>query len=183
MIIRRIARSLGGVLAALSLALAGAGAASAVGGPHDTRARAVPDITVTIDTPTEHQVAIPPITISTLEGVEPNWQGSWTGVVTNNTDQPMEVTFERLWIDGTIAPFIELGFEGWQDVTLQPGESSAQFTITAMMPSWTGNAAQGTSGTLHAVWNVVPVGSPPIPPKPPCKPGSYGEGYATKALA
>ncbi|MEU8539583.1 hypothetical protein AB0C52_06200 [Streptomyces sp. NPDC048717] len=187
MTLRRIIRPLGSVLASLLLTLTAAGAASAEGDRHDARApRAVPDITVSIDSPTAHRVTMEPIPLATgdigiglstpgADNIQPGWRDSWTGVVVNHTNRPMEVFFEGLWLEGTIAPFIELGFEGWHDVTLQPGESSAQFTIDAAMPPWVGNIAMGTSGTIHAAWEVVPVG-PPVPPEPPCEPG-YGTGH------
>lgn len=81
----------------------------------------------------------------------------------------MQVSFDRSFSDGTVAPFLVLGLEGRQDITLQPGESSPEFAITMAMPCETGNEAMNTSGTVNWIWNAVPA-TPPTPPKPPKPP-------------
>jgi len=97
-----------------------------------------------------------------IGGLYPCARAEVTGQIVNNTDLPASITYTGSEATGTIAPFLVLGIENWEDVVLQPGERTGVFTFTVEMPCDTGNEAQGTSGQVHWNWQITPV-EPPLP--------------------
>ncbi|MCP2251669.1 hypothetical protein LY13_000400 [Prauserella aidingensis] len=96
-----------------------------------------------------------------IGGMVPCARATLTGQIINDTDVPTAVTYTGAEATGTIAPFLVLGLEDWEDVVLQPGEATGIFTFTVEMPCETGNEAQGTSGQVRWNWNVVADTPPP----------------------
>jgi hypothetical protein len=89
---------------------------------------------------------------------------SQNAVITNNASAPVTLTYTGGFDNGTIADYIFEWVDGWNDITLNPGDSTPQFTFSVGMPWDVPNAGQGLAGKFWYEWGLKNSGSTPIPP-------------------
>jgi hypothetical protein len=107
-------------------------------------------------------------------GVTPDCAYMQNATISNDLDYPITVTFAGYSDSGTIAPYISGTLCDWDDcktqwtdgITLQPGDSSDEFTMLIGMPWYIADEARSTTGEFEFSWDIAPAGAPPPTTKP-----------------
>jgi hypothetical protein len=84
--------------------------------------------------------------------------------ITNNSNVPVELTFKGGFDSGPLADYVFQWVTGWNDITLQPGGSTPQFTFHVGMPWDVPMEAQDLAGKFWYEWELKMSGSTPTPP-------------------
>jgi hypothetical protein len=107
-------------------------------------------------------------------------------VITNNASVPVTLTYAGGFDNGTIADYIFEWIDGWSDVTLDPGDSTPQFTFSVGMPWDVPNAGRDLAGKFWYEWELKKSGSTLTPPvavsdgsADPNAPGTIATPYQT----
>ncbi|MDR1032441.1 MAG: hypothetical protein LBL84_00300 [Candidatus Nomurabacteria bacterium] len=90
---------------------------------------------------------------------------SQNAVITNGDSVPVTLTYTGGFDNGTIADYIFEWVDGWDDVTLAPGDSTPQFTFSVGMPWDVPNAGQDLAGRFWYEWKLQAdsITPPPTP--------------------
>ena len=95
-----------------------------------------------------------------LKGVQPDCRYTLGDTVfTNDLPFAVKVRYEGYAGSGWMANYIGGAVEDWEgDITLEPGESSAPFTVLFGMPWYIGNESRGLPpGGFAFTWSVAPL--------------------------
>jgi len=111
---------------------------------------------------------------NSIADIEPDCYYSHVATFVNDLAYPVTVSFTGYSDSGTIAPYIagtlcdttNCGSEWTDGITLQPGQSSAPFTMLVGSPWFIGNESENTSGTFDFDWQVTQAGPAPQTPSP-----------------
>ena len=96
-----------------------------------------------------------------ISGINPGCVYGQNATIHNDLSYPVTVSYAGYTGSGTIAPYLGGTLEGWADgITLQPGQSSDEFSMLVGMPWFIGNESRNTSGSFLFSWNVA--APPPV---------------------
>ncbi|MDR2129080.1 MAG: hypothetical protein LBP52_08470 [Burkholderiaceae bacterium] len=96
----------------------------------------------------------------TFSGVVPQNAYKQHTIITNDLDSTVRVTYIGYEDTGDLAEYITGTIKGWTDVTLAPGESTAQFDLLFGMPWYISDPkSMNAKGDTFWTWKVEKVGA------------------------